>query len=69
MFCIYCTVCCLYPLSFAVVSVHSGLYALYSLLITGYNDTIEVLDLSWNHLRNDGAKELALGLEVMHSYY
>lgn len=36
-------------------------------LFEGYNDTIEFLDLSWNHLRNEGAKELALGLEVWNS--
>ena len=33
--------------------------------ISEINDTIEELDLSWNHLRFDGADGIATGLAVI----
>ena len=31
---------------------------------TGFNDALEYLDLSWNHIRRKGAIEISNGLRV-----
>ena len=37
-------------------------------LITGANDILEVLDLSWNHIRGKGAIAVARGIGVSTGY-
>ena len=37
---------------------------LYLIFLLAANDTIDHLDLSWNHLRNKGACAVALSLKV-----
>ena len=36
----------------------------YFFIPIGSNDSLEILDLSWNNFRNKSAKEIALGVKV-----
>ena len=41
---------------------------IYPLLLLGFNDAMEYLDLSWNHIRRKGATEITKGLRVRTSF-
>lgn len=52
----------LFKVAHKVINIYYSLDASFS---SAGNDTIEHLDLSWNHLRNKGACALALSLKVI----